>query len=96
MWGNASITRGTVSRGRDGATLALVATTSSSYASLFILDTGEPAMALGGYHGCDRILAPAQLARMVSDGMVRFFYLPPASNCTPAPRKRISWPKKAR
>ncbi len=40
----------------------LVATTTSSYASLFILQTNQPAMALGGYQGWDHILTPAQLA----------------------------------
>src|SRR5262249_31736979 len=60
----------------QGAAEYLVATTTSSYASLFILDSGQPAMALGGYQGWDRILTPAQLAQQVADGVVRFFYLP--------------------
>jgi hypothetical protein len=33
----------------------LVATTTSTYASLLILQTGQPIMALGGYQGWDRI-----------------------------------------
>jgi hypothetical protein len=61
---------------QQGSAHYLVATTTSSYASLFILATREPPMALGGYQGWDRIVAPAQLAQMVSDGIVRFFYLP--------------------
>ena len=32
-------------------------------------------MALGGYQGWDRILTPQQLAGLVADGAVRFFYL---------------------
>ncbi len=61
---------------RQGSTEYLVATTSSTYASLFILDSGQPAMALGGYQGWDRILSPADLAASVANDTVRFFYLP--------------------
>jgi hypothetical protein len=53
-----------------------VATATSSYASLFILQTNQPAMALGGYQGWDRIVTPSSLARLVANGTVRFFYLP--------------------
>jgi 4-amino-4-deoxy-L-arabinose transferase-like glycosyltransferase len=61
---------------QQGSTRDLVATPTSSYASLFILATGRPVLALGGYQGWDRILTPAQLAAMVADGTLRFFYLP--------------------
>jgi hypothetical protein len=54
----------------------LVATTSSSYASLFILQSDQPAMALGGYQGWDHILTPQGLAQMVAKNTVRFFYIP--------------------
>jgi hypothetical protein len=60
----------------QGSAEYLVATTTSSYASLFILDSQQPAMALGGYQGWDRILTPSQLAQYVADGAVRYFYLP--------------------
>jgi hypothetical protein len=53
----------------------LVATATSSYASLFMLATDQPAMALGGYQGWDRIVTPDHLAELVADGTVRFFYL---------------------
>jgi 4-amino-4-deoxy-L-arabinose transferase-like glycosyltransferase len=53
----------------------LVATETSSYASIFILATNQPAMALGGYQGWDEILSPAQLAKLVDQGVIRFFYL---------------------
>jgi hypothetical protein len=59
----------------QGSARYLVVTPTSSYASLFILATGKPAMALGGYQGWDRILTPEQLAGLVADGTVRFFYL---------------------
>jgi hypothetical protein len=32
-------------------------------------------MALGGYQGWDRILTPERLATLVSDGVVRFFWI---------------------
>jgi hypothetical protein len=59
---------------QDGAKF-LVATTTSSYASLFILQTNQPAMALGGYQGWDQILTPAQLAKAVAGNTVRYFYI---------------------
>jgi hypothetical protein len=60
---------------QQGKTRYLVATATSSYASLFMLDTNAPAMALGGYQGWDRIVTPAQLAQMTANGVVRFFYI---------------------
>jgi 4-amino-4-deoxy-L-arabinose transferase-like glycosyltransferase len=62
----------------QGTTRYLVATATSSYASLFILQTNQPAMALGGYQGWDRIVTPSSLAHLVANGTVRFFYLPAA------------------
>ncbi len=59
----------------QGTARFLVATTTSSYASLFILATNRPAMALGGYQGWDRIVTPAGLATVVAAGTVRYFYL---------------------
>lgn len=53
----------------------LVATESSSYASLFILHSGQPAMALGGCQGWDRVLTPDALLHLVDEAVVRFFYL---------------------
>ncbi|HTI13474.1 MAG TPA: glycosyltransferase family 39 protein [Dictyobacter sp.] len=60
----------------QGETTYLVATTTSTYASLFMLKTNQPALALGGYQGWDRILTPAQLAAKVHNNTVRFFYIP--------------------
>ncbi len=59
----------------QGSARYLVATTTSSYASVFELATDRSALALGGYQGWDRILTPAQLAAMVGPGEIRFFYL---------------------
>ena len=57
----------------QGSARFLVATPTSSYASLFMLATDQPAMALGGYQGWDRILTPERLANLVTQGTVRFF-----------------------
>ena len=66
----------------QGTARYLVATPTSSYASLFMLVTEQPAMALGGYQGWDRILTPDQLAELVANGTVRFFLLSGASGPT--------------
>jgi hypothetical protein len=63
----------------QGSATFLVATPTSSYASLFILATDQPAMALGGYQGWDRILTPERLAALVHDGVVRYFWMNGAS-----------------
>jgi 4-amino-4-deoxy-L-arabinose transferase-like glycosyltransferase len=60
---------------QQGETRYLVATSTSTYASIFMLATDQPALALGGYQGWDRIVTPEQLAKMVSDNTVRFFYI---------------------
>ncbi len=70
---NAGLTQYLVAN--QGNATYLVATTSSSYASVFELATNQPALALGGYQGWDRILTPAQLAAMVGSGAIRFFYI---------------------
>ncbi len=59
-----------------GSARYLVATMTSSYASLFILKTGQAVMTLGGYQGWDKILTPAKLASQVSSGAIRFFLVP--------------------
>jgi 4-amino-4-deoxy-L-arabinose transferase-like glycosyltransferase len=56
-----------------GGARYLVATSTSSYASLFILKTGQPVLTLGGYQGWDKILTRTGIARLVSQGAIRFF-----------------------
>lgn len=51
----------------------LFATTSSMSASPYILATGLPVAALGGFSGGDPILTPDELAAMVERGEVRYF-----------------------
>jgi 4-amino-4-deoxy-L-arabinose transferase-like glycosyltransferase len=53
----------------------LVATTSSMTASPYIIATGKPVMALGGFSGSDPILTVAQLQALVANGTVRYFLL---------------------
>jgi 4-amino-4-deoxy-L-arabinose transferase-like glycosyltransferase len=67
----------------QGSTQYLVATQTSSYASLFVLNSHQPALALGGYQGWDGVLEPADLQRLVQAGVVRFFYLAPDNNRAP-------------
>lgn len=60
---------------RRGEADFLFATPSSSSASPYIIATGLPVMAMGGFGGADPILSPAQVAEMVARGEVRFFLL---------------------
>lgn len=59
----------------QGGARYLVATPTSSSASVFMLATDQPALALGGYQGWDRIITPTELAGLVRAGGVRFFLL---------------------
>jgi 4-amino-4-deoxy-L-arabinose transferase-like glycosyltransferase len=53
----------------------LFATTSSMTASPYIIATGKPVMALGGFSGSDPILTVEQLQALVANGTVRYFLL---------------------
>jgi 4-amino-4-deoxy-L-arabinose transferase-like glycosyltransferase len=53
----------------------LLATPSAQLASPVIVATGEPVMAMGGFHGLDPILTPERLAELVAQGQVRFVML---------------------
>ncbi len=53
----------------------LLATSSTRAAAPIIIETGEPVMAMGGFHGLDPILTPEALARMAEQGHVRFVML---------------------
>ena len=57
---------------RDGERF-LFATSSAMTASPYILATGEPVAALGGFAGADQILSDDQLATMIANGEVRYF-----------------------
>jgi 4-amino-4-deoxy-L-arabinose transferase-like glycosyltransferase len=53
----------------------LLATSSATLAAPIIVQTGEPVMARGGFHGLDPILTPDKLARMVEANELRFVML---------------------
>jgi len=53
----------------------LLATPSAQLASPLIIATGQPVMAMGGFHGLDPILTPDRLAALVEAREVRFVML---------------------
>ena len=53
----------------------LLATSSTTLAAPIIIETGQPVMARGGFHGLDPILTPDKLGRLVEAGEVRFVML---------------------
>ncbi|HEY0755632.1 MAG TPA: hypothetical protein VGD98_16865 [Ktedonobacteraceae bacterium] len=53
----------------------LVTVASSQEADAIILATNQPVMALGGFSGSDPILTTSQLAKLVAQGIIRFFLL---------------------
>jgi 4-amino-4-deoxy-L-arabinose transferase-like glycosyltransferase len=60
----------------QGQARYLVAAMNAPTAAPFILDTGKPVIAYGGYTGFDPILTAQQVATLVQQGEVRFFLLP--------------------
>jgi 4-amino-4-deoxy-L-arabinose transferase-like glycosyltransferase len=53
----------------------LLATSSATLAAPLIVQTGQPIMARGGFHGLDPILTPDTLARMAETNELRFVML---------------------
>jgi 4-amino-4-deoxy-L-arabinose transferase-like glycosyltransferase len=53
----------------------LLATTTTRIAAPIIIATGEPVMAMGGFHGLDKAITPEQLAQRVAAREVRFVML---------------------
>jgi 4-amino-4-deoxy-L-arabinose transferase-like glycosyltransferase len=60
----------------QGQSRYLLATLNAPTAAPFILDTGKPVMALGGYIGSDPILSAAQFQQLVDNGSIRYIVLP--------------------
>ena len=58
-----------------GSATYLFATASSQTASPYIIASGQPVMALGGFNGSDQILSLSQLQALVRAGTVRYFLL---------------------
>jgi 4-amino-4-deoxy-L-arabinose transferase-like glycosyltransferase len=59
----------------QGKTKYLLATSGAMEAAPYILRTGKPVMALGGFSGGDKILTTTGLIRLVKNGTVRYFLL---------------------
>ena len=78
----------------QGTTKYLVAVPSSMEADGYIITTGKPVMALGGFNGSDKILTVAQLQQLVKNGTVRYFLLSgggsgPAAGASPALQEQL-------
>lgn len=77
---------------QQGTTRYLVATLNATDAEPFILATGKPVMALGGFLGTDPILTVQQLQTLIKNNTVRFFSLqgaPNLSNLPPPIQERL-------
>ena len=59
----------------QGTATYLFATTNAGTAEPYIIATGKPVMALGGFTGSDPILTTAQLATLAKEGKVKYFLL---------------------
>jgi 4-amino-4-deoxy-L-arabinose transferase-like glycosyltransferase len=59
----------------DGSATYLFATLSSGTAAPYIIVTGKPVMALGGFSGSDQILTLDQLKALIRSGQVKYFLL---------------------
>lgn len=59
----------------QGTATYLFATLDSHTAAPYILATGKPVMALGGFSGSDQILTLSQLQTLIRSGKVRYFLL---------------------
>ncbi len=57
----------------QGTTRFLFATSNANSASGYIIQTGKPVMAMGGFLGSDPILTTSSLAHLVANNTVRFF-----------------------
>ncbi len=62
----------------QGRAKFLVATSNAGTAESYILSTGKPVMAMGGFLGNDPILNASKVASLVKHGAVRYFLLPSA------------------
>lgn len=60
-----------------GATRFIVATPDAAGAAHFILATGQPALAFGGFAGNDHVFSPTRMAALAARNTLRFVLLPP-------------------
>ncbi len=59
----------------QGSAKYLFATISSQTAAPYIIVTGKPVMALGGFSGSDQILTLSQLKALIREGAIKYFLL---------------------
>jgi 4-amino-4-deoxy-L-arabinose transferase-like glycosyltransferase len=59
----------------QGSAKYLFATLNSQAAAPYIIATGKPVMALGGFSGSDKILTLAELKTLIREGQVKYFLL---------------------
>jgi 4-amino-4-deoxy-L-arabinose transferase-like glycosyltransferase len=59
----------------QGTATYLFATTNAGTAEPYIIATGKPVMALGGFTGSDPILTTAKLATLAKEGKVKYFLI---------------------
>jgi 4-amino-4-deoxy-L-arabinose transferase-like glycosyltransferase len=59
----------------QGTATYLFATTNAGTAEPYIIATGKPVMALGGFTGSDPILTTAKLATLTREGKVKYFLI---------------------
>jgi 4-amino-4-deoxy-L-arabinose transferase-like glycosyltransferase len=57
----------------------LFATTNANSAAPYIIETGKPVMAMGGFSGSDPILTVEKLKQLVKNNEVKFFLIPSGS-----------------
>lgn len=60
-------------KAHQGSARYLFATLSSQSAAPYIIVTGKPVLALGGFSGSDQILTLSQLKTLIREGQVRYF-----------------------
>lgn len=58
-----------------GDTWYLVAVSSAMSAAPIMLNTDDPVVSLGGYNGIDPVFTVDELADLVNEGAVRFFFM---------------------
>jgi 4-amino-4-deoxy-L-arabinose transferase-like glycosyltransferase len=68
----------------------LLATTDANSASAYIIKTGLPVMAIGGYNGTDPAISLRQFKQAVKAGDIRYFYVSGRNNSSAI----IKWVKK--
>jgi 4-amino-4-deoxy-L-arabinose transferase-like glycosyltransferase len=63
----------------------LFGTVNAPAAAPYIIKTGKPVMAIGGFNGTDPIMKPEQLEQLIRQGKIRYFYFPPDAHVTETP-----------